>query len=89
MASSSFVHVAVERKHLEGCVRCSPDVVRLLASLLETLGPLVKHPGLMEPHAIDSIGKYLDERNFDAYRERLATATGLSATYRVRAGDRV
>lgn len=87
MASSSFAHVAVERKQLEGCVRCAPDVVRQLASLLETLGPLVKHPGLMEPHAIDSIGKYLDERNFDAYREQLATATRLSATYRVRTFD--
>jgi hypothetical protein len=61
--------------------------VRLLASLLEKLGPLVNHPGLMQPHALSSIGKYLDERNFDAYRERLATATGLSATYRVRTFD--
>jgi len=72
---------------LEGCVRCTPDAVRLLASLLEKLGPLVNHPGLMQPHALSSIGKYLDERNFDAYRERLATATGLSATYRVRTFD--
>lgn len=72
---------------MEGCVRCTPDAVRLLASLLEKLGPLVNHPGLMQPHALSSIGKYLDERNFDAYRERLATATGLSATYRVRTFD--
>ena len=72
---------------MEGCVRCTPDAVRLLASLLEKLGPLVNHPGLMQPHALSSIGKYLDERNFDAYRERLATATGLSATCRVRTFD--
>jgi hypothetical protein len=87
MAPSPFAHVAVERGQLEGCVQCSPDAMRLLAPLLEKLGPLVSHPGLMLPHSIDSIGKYLDERNFDAYREWLATATGLRATHRVRTFD--
>lgn len=83
--ASSFAHVAVEKDQLEGTVKCSPATVLLLVPLLDKLGALVNHPGLMRPHSIDSIGKYLDELNFDAYRERLATATGLRATYRVRA----
>jgi hypothetical protein len=82
-----FAHVAVERDQLEGTVKCSPATVLLLVPLLEKLGVIVNHPGLMQPHALSSIGKYLDELNFDAYRQRLVTATGLRATYRVRTFD--
>ena len=57
----------------------------MLVPLLEKLGVLTNHPGLLQPHALSSIGKYLDELNFDAYREWIVTATGLSATHKVRA----
>jgi hypothetical protein len=82
-----FPHVAVERSQLDGIVKCSPATIQLLASLLETFGPLAEHPGLMQPHSIDSIGHYLDELNPDGCRERLATAFGVQATYSVSAYD--
>lgn len=84
MFSSSFAHVAVEKDQLEGLVKCPPDTVRMLVPLLEKLGVVTQHPGLVQPHALSSIGKYLNELNFDAYREWLVTATGLFVTYKVR-----
>ncbi len=84
---TSLVHVAVERSQLDGVVKCSPATIQLLASLLETLGPLVDHPGLMQPHSIDSIGHYIDELNPDPCRERLTTALGVHATYSVSTFD--
>ena len=84
---ASLVHVAVEKAQLEGVVKCTPDVLGLLVSLLERLGPLVDHPHLMQPHAIDSIGKYLDETRFDEMRARLASGDGVSLVYRVRKFD--
>ena len=56
----------------------------MLVPLLEKLGVVTNHPGLLQPHALSSIGKYLNELNFDAYREWLVTATGLFVTYKVR-----
>ena len=55
--ASAFVHVAVEKDQLEGIVKCNVDLLQLLVPLLEKLGPLVGHPGLMSPHSIDSIGR--------------------------------
>ncbi len=85
--ASSLVHVAVEKAQLEGIVKCEPGALGLLVSLLERLGPLVDHPNLMEPHAIDSIGKYLDEARFDEMRARLVSGNGVSLVYRVRKFD--
>ena len=56
----------------------------MLVPLLEKLGVLTNHPGLLQPHALSSIGKYLNELNFDAYREWIVTATGLFVTHKVR-----
>lgn len=84
---ASLVHVAVEKAQLEAVVKCAPDVFGLLAALLERLGPLVDHPGLMQAHAIDSIGKYLDEARFDEMRARLASGNGVSLVYKVRKFD--
>ena len=85
--ADAFVHVAVEKSQLEGVVKCNPDVLKLLVPLLETLGPLVNHPGLMGEHALSSIGNYIDERKFDECRARLVTGAGMQVVYKVRKYD--
>ena len=77
-------HVAVERRQLEGVVKCQVNLLKLLVPLLERLGPLVDHPGLMQPHAVDSIGRAIDEAHFDECRARLVSGTGLQVEHRVR-----
>jgi len=72
---------------LEAVVKCQPETIGLLVCLLERLGPLVDHPGLMKPHSIDSIGKYLDETRFDEMRTCLASGNGVSLVYKVRKFD--
>ena len=61
MASSSLVHVAVEKRDLERAVRCAPSVLQRLLPLLAKLGTAKDHPNWLTPCAIDSIGYYLDE----------------------------
>jgi len=84
---ASLVHVAVEKAQLEGVVKCHPDILRLLVSLLEKLGPLAAHPGFMHQHSIDSVGKYIDDARFDEIRAQLVSGKGVDVTYRVRKFD--
>lgn len=85
---ASLVHVAVEKAQLEEIVKCTPNTLRLLVPLLEKLGPLVGHPGLMCAHSIDSIGIYIDEARFDEVRGRLVSGgEGVQVAYRVRKFD--
>jgi len=56
----------------------------MLASLLDRLGALVGHPGLMQPHSIDSVGMYIDADNRDQCRARLVSGTGLQVVYKIR-----
>ncbi|MBD38795.1 MAG: hypothetical protein CMB11_00220 [Euryarchaeota archaeon] len=58
-----------------------------LVPLLETLGPLVGHPGLMGEHALDSIGNYIDESKFDECRARLVSGEGMQVIHKVRKYD--
>ena len=85
--TSLLSHVAVERAQLQGVNKSSPATIRMLVALLEKLGPLVNHPGLMTPHAIDSIGKYLDPSNFDTCRAHLVGGIGVKVTYCTRMFD--
>jgi len=85
--ASSLDHVAVERAQLESVAKCSSNVLRLLAPLLETLGPLVDHPGLMGEHAVDSIGNYIDKGKFDECRARLVSGDGMHVIHKVRKYD--
>jgi hypothetical protein len=80
-------HVAVERVQLEGVAKCPVNLLHLLVPLLETLGPLVDHPGLMGEHSIDSIGKGIDESKFDECRARLVSGDGMHVMYKVRKYD--
>ena len=77
-APSDAPHVAVSRALLEPDGACAPDeafatLVDLLP-LLDALGGATKHPGLLQPHAIDSIGHYLDATAPEAARRRLVAA---------------
>ena len=85
--ASAFAHVAVEKNQLEGVVKCNLNLLQLLAPLLEKLGPLANHPGLMSPHSIDSIGKSIDESKFDECRARLLSGTGMQVVYKIRKFD--
>ena len=82
--ASAFAHVAVEKNQLEGVVKCNVDLLQLLVHLLEKLGPLTNHPGLMSPHSIDSIGRSIDESKFDECRARLVSGTGMHVVYKIR-----
>lgn len=81
------MHVAVEKSQLEGIVKCSAGVLPLLVPLLETLGVLIEHPGLMQPHSIDSIGWHIDETLHDECRARLVSGDGLGVVYKIRKFD--
>lgn len=59
----------------------------MLAPLLHSFGALVGHPGLMQPHSIDSVGKYIDDANRDQCRARLASGHGLQLVYKIRQFD--
>jgi len=85
--TTPFVHVAVERGQLEGVAKCPVNLLQLLVPLLERLGPLTNHPGLMSPHSIDSIGKGIDETKFDECRARLVSGDGMQVMYKVRKFD--
>lgn len=85
--STPLDHVAIERGQLEGVTECPVDVLRLLVPLLQTLGPLANHPGLMSPHSIDSIGKGIDESKFDECRARLVSGDGMRVVHKVRKYD--
>ena len=84
---ASLVHVAVERKQLEAIVKCPLSILDILTPLLEQLGPLVKHPGLMRPHSIDSVGKYINEARFEEVRAQLVSGNGVDVAYKVRKFD--
>lgn len=85
--ADAFVHVAVEKSQLEGVVKCNPNLLKLLVPLLETLGPLANHPGLMGEHSIDSIGRSIDESKFDECRARLVSGDGMQVVYKIRKYD--
>ena len=85
--ATPLVHVAVEKNQLEGVVKCQINLLQLLVPLLERLGPLSNHPGLMQPHSIDSIGKGIDEDKFDECRERLLSGAGMQVAYKIRKFD--
>ena len=80
-------HVAVERRQLEGVVKCQTHLFEKLVPLLERLGPLVDHPNLMGEHALDSIGNYIDESKFDECRARLVSGAGMQLEYKIRKFD--
>ncbi len=82
--ASAFVHVAVEKSQLEGVVKCNTELLQLLVPLLELLGPLAGHPGLMGEHSIDSIGRGIDESNFDECRARLVSGAGMQVAHKIR-----
>lgn len=82
--TTPLVHVAVEKSQLEGVVKCHVNLLQLLEPLLERLGPLTNHPGLMQPHSIDSIGKWIDEKTFDECRERISSGAGMQVAYKIR-----
>ena len=84
---ASLGHVAVDKSQLEGIVRCPPAVLGMLAPLLERLGALVDHPGVMQPHSIDSVGWHIDEANPEQCRARLLSGTGLHLVYKMRQYD--
>ena len=89
MASVSLVHVAVDKRELEVSHRCAPEVLRLLLYLLEKLGVAINHPGLLTPHAIDSVGCYLDEKPmWETSRAELVNGgAGLRVEFRTRKFD--
>ena len=68
-------------------MRCPPTTLRLLVPLLEAFGALVQHPGFMQPHSIDSVGKYIDEARRDECRARLVSGEGLVVVYKIRQFD--
>lgn len=80
-----FVHVAVDKSQLEGSVKCPPTVLPMVVALLEKLGPHVDHPGLIGvPHAIDSIGWYIDETQVEECNQRLVSGVGVQVVYKLR-----
>jgi hypothetical protein len=85
--NAPLVHVAVEKSHLEGVVTCPVNLLQSLVPLLERLGPLTNHPGLMSPHSIDSIGKWIEEDYFEECRERLVSGSGMRVVYKIRKFD--
>ena len=83
-----FVHVAVDKSQLEGSVKCPPTVLPMIWALLEKLGPLVDHPGLVGvEHAIDSIGWYIDETQVEECNQRLVSGVGVQVVYKLRRFD--
>lgn len=85
--ATPLVHVAVERGQLEGVAKCPVNLLQLLVPLLERLGPLTNHPGLMSAHSIDSIGKGIDATQFDECRARLVSGEGMQVAHKVRKFD--
>ena len=85
--ADAFLHVAVEKAQLEGVVKCNPNLLNLLVPLLETLGSLTDHPGLMGEHALSSIGNYIDQTKFDECRARLVSGNGMQVVYKIRKYD--
>ena len=82
-----FVHVAVDKPQLEGAIKCPPTVLPMIVALLEKLGPLTNHPGLMQSQAIDSIGWYIDESQWEECNQRLASGVGVQLVYKLRRFD--
>ena len=82
-----FVHVAVDKSQLEGVTKCPPTVLPMLVALLEKLGSLTDHPGLVEPHALSSIGWYIDESRWNECNERLVSGVGVQVVYKMRRFD--
>lgn len=85
--STPFDHVAVERGQLEGVTECPVALLQLLVPLLQTLGVLVDHPGLMGEHSLDSIGNYIDKSKFEECRARLVSGEGMRVVHKVRKYD--
>jgi hypothetical protein len=85
--ATPLAHVAVERGQLEGVTKCPVELLHQLVPLLETLGPLANHPGLMSEHSIDSIGKGIDESKFDECRARLVSGDGMQVVHKARKFD--
>ena len=84
------VHVAVEKRELDTAQRCAPAVLHALLPLLAKLGGKAGHPGLLKPHAIDSIGFYLDDGNAsraEASRAQLTSGQGVRVEFRSRRFD--
>ena len=82
-----FVHVAVDKSQLEATAKCPPTVLTTLVALLKKLGPLVDHPGLMQEHAVDSIGWYIDETRVDECNQRLVSGSGVQVVHKMRRFD--
>ena len=82
-----FVHVAVDKSQLEGTIKCPPTVLPMIVALLEKLGPLTNHPGLMQQHAIDSIGWYIDETQVEECNQRLVSGAGVQVIHKLRRFD--
>ena len=82
-----FVHVAVDKSQLEATAKCPPTVLTTLVALLKKLGPLVDHPGLMQEHAVDSIGWYIDETQVDECNQRLVSGSGVQVVHKMRRFD--
>ena len=82
-----FVHVAVDKPQLEGNIKCPPTVLPMIVALLEKLGPLTDHPGLMQSHALSSIGWYIDESQWEECNQRLVSGAGVQLVYKLRRFD--
>ena len=67
--------VAKHLDKLEPSGRCTDAEARVLLQklrpLLEALGKATKHPGLLQEHAIDNLGKYLNDQMPEPYRRKL------------------
>ena len=65
---------------LEPSGRCTDaegrSLLQKLCPLLEALGKATKHPGLLQEHAIDNLGKFLNASNGEPYRRKLEEASG-------------